>query len=197
MLLAAPRTMAKERMSMIEKTIRKTEAFRGKLLTLEQLDVELEDGTRAYREIVRHPGAIGVIARLPDGDFVFVRQYRKAVESAMTEVVAGLLDPGEASEHAARRELEEETGYGAASLVRLGTVYASPGYVDEKVEIYLAELQAGPGDLRLDHGERIEVVRLPREAFARAVKRGDIRDAKTLAAWALYLEHERNEGSKS
>jgi len=176
---------------MSEKTISKTEAFRGKLLTLEQHDVVLEDGTKAYREIIRHPGAIGVIARHQDGHFIFVRQYRKAIEQMMTEVVAGLLDPGEQYEVAARRELEEETGYIATSLIHLGTVYASPGYVDEKVEIYLADVAGKSAALSLDHGERIEVVEMSREEFSMAVRHGQIQDAKTLAAWALMLEHER------
>jgi len=176
---------------MSEKTISKSEAFRGKLLTLEQHDVELDDGTRAYREIIRHPGAIGVMARHSDGHFIFVRQYRKAIERFMTEVVAGLLDPGEQHETAARRELEEETGFTAHSLIRLGTVYASPGYVDEKVEIYLADVVDKSAALKLDHSERIDVVEMSREEFSMAVRQGLIQDAKTLAAWALLLEHER------
>lgn len=177
---------------MKETTTHKKIAFAGKLLTLEQLDVVLEDGTAAYREIIRHPGAIGVLARHPDGSFVLVRQYRKAVEALSTEVVAGMLDAGEAHEEAAHRELMEETGYRAERLVRLGTIYASPGYVDEKVELYLADLCAGDAEaLSLDHGERVEVVRFSREALAEAIRGGALRDAKTLAAWAMFLEYER------
>jgi ADP-ribose pyrophosphatase len=176
---------------MHEKTIHKTIAFHGKLLTLEQLDVELEDGRQAYREIVRHPGAIGVVARLPGERLVLVRQFRKAVESTMVEVVAGLLDPGETPEAAAHRELEEETGYRARSLVHLGAVYASPGYVDEKVEIYLADLEDLPAKAqKTDHGEQVEVIVMDRAAFSAEIAAGSIRDAKTLAAWALLLEHE-------
>jgi len=182
---------------MSEKTISKTNAFRGRLLTLEQHDVILDDGTKAYREIIRHPGAIGVIVRHQDGHFIFVRQYRKAIECMMTEVVAGLLDPGEPYETAARRELEEETGYVATSLIRLGTVYASPGYVDEKIEIYLADVVGKSSALKLDHGERIEVVEMNREEFSMAVRSGQIQDAKTLAAWALMLEHERTGPDRS
>lgn len=184
---------------MSEKTISKTETFKGRLLALEQHDVELEDGTKAYREIIRHPGAIGVIARHSDGHFVFVRQYRKAVELQMIEVVAGLLDPGEQSEAAARRELEEETGFTAKTLRRLGVVYASPGYVDERVEIFLADLEPAVSERKLDHGERIEVVEMTGEEFSAAIRRGDILDAKTLAAWALLLEYEktRQPGSAS
>jgi len=178
-------------MRFVEKTIQRKIAFDGKLLKLEQLDVELHDGTPAYREIIRHPGAIGVVGRLPGDRFVFVRQYRKAVESVMTEVVAGLLDPGEAPETAARRELLEETGHRAKSLVHLGTIYASPGYVDEKVEIYLADLEEGTeAGHHPDHGEHVEKVLLTRREFVDALRKGEIRDAKTLAAWALFCEYE-------
>ncbi|HMO49633.1 MAG TPA: NUDIX hydrolase [Kiritimatiellia bacterium] len=177
---------------MRESTLHTRTAFAGKLLRLEQLDVVLEDGRPAYREIVRHPGAVGVLARLPGEQFVLVRQYRKAVEAYMLEVVAGLLDPGEAPEAAARRELREETGRCARSLTRLGVIYASPGYVDERVEIFLAELEDGPGEAQqLDHGEAVETVIMDREALAAAITGGAIHDAKTLAAWALLLEHER------
>lgn len=176
---------------MFEKTIKKIEAFRGRLLSLEQHDVQLEDGTQAYREFVRHPGAIGVLACLPDGRLVFVRQYRMGSSRVMTEVVAGLLDPGEAPEAAARRELEEETGYAADTLEWIGTIFASPGYVDEKVELYFARLKPDQSHRRLDHGERIDVLLMTRDEFSHAVRSGEIHDAKTLAAWALFLEREK------
>lgn len=179
---------------MKEVTLHKKVAFAGKLLTVEQHDVGLGDGRTAYREIIRHPGAIGVLARRADGRFVMVRQYRKAVEMMMTEIVAGMLDAGEQPADAAHRELTEETGSTASMITHLGTVYASPGYVDEKVEVYLAELDhrdARP--LQLDHGEQIETVVMTREALSSAIRRGEIHDAKTLAAWALFLEHERKQ----
>lgn len=177
---------------MNETTIHKKTAFAGKLLSLEQHDVTLGDGRTAYREIIRHPGAIGVLARRADGCFVLVRQYRKAVEAMMTEIVAGMLDAGENPVDAAHRELVEETGFTAASLTHIGTVYASPGYVDEKVEIYLADLNGGAArPLQLDHGEHVETVVMRRDELAAAIRGGAIHDAKTLAAWALFLEYER------
>ena len=177
---------------MKETTTTKTTAFAGKLLQLEQHDVVLENGDSAYREIIRHPGAVGVLAHKADGTFVLVRQYRKAVEQYMTEVVAGLLDAGEEPEIAARRELLEETGCVAKALIHLGAVHASPGYVDEKVEVYLGELDgAAAVDQELDHGEHVEVVLMSREELSAAIRSGRIQDAKTLAAWALFLEYER------
>jgi len=183
--------------SMQEKTIHSQIAFKGRFLTLEQLDIELEDGRKGYREIIRHPGAIGVVARLDGDRFVLVQQYRKAGEAVMTEVVAGLLDPGEDPVDAAHRELAEETGYSARSLVHLGTLYASPGYVDERVEIYLAELDPVAQATRFDHDERVATVIWSRAEWATAIRNGVIRDAKTLAAWAMLIEYERAGGAAS
>lgn len=175
---------------MFEKTIKKTEVFHGKMLSLEQHDVELEDGTQAYREIIRHPGSIGILARDPEGRFVFVRQYRKGVETITIEVIAGLLDPDEDAETAAHRELLEETGCEAESLEKLGTLFASPGYADESVAAYFAILKDGVVEQKLDRGERLEVVRMSHEEFSQAIREGKIQDAKTLSMWALFLERE-------
>ncbi len=177
---------------MKETTIRKKTPFAGKLLSLEQHDVMLADGREAYREIVRHPGAIGVLARRADGQFVLVRQYRKAVEMMSTEIVAGLLDAGESPASAAHRELLEETGCRARRLRHLGTIHASPGFVDEKVELFLADLEEG-GEvaLQLDHGEHVETVLWSREELSHAIRSGAILDAKTLAVWAMFLENEK------
>ena len=176
---------------MFEKTIHTRVAFQGKLLRLDQLDIQQANGGTGYREIVRHPGGVGVVARLSPDRFVLVRQYRKAVECVLTEVVAGLLDPNESPQAAALRELEEETGYRARSIVHLGTMYASPGYVDEKLEIFLADLDPVRQATRLDHGEHIETVEWSRAEWSAAIRASEIRDGKTLAAWAMLLEYER------
>jgi len=175
---------------MFEKTIKKTEVFSGKMLSLEQHDVVLEDGTQAYREIIRHPGSIGILAQDLEGRFVFVRQYRKGAETITIEVIAGLLDPDEDAETAAHRELLEETGCEAESLEKMGTLFASPGYADETIDAYVAILKDGVVEQNLDHGERLEVVRMTREEFSEAIRKGEIQDAKTLSLWALFLERE-------
>jgi ADP-ribose pyrophosphatase len=171
---------------MHEKILRATTVFDGKLIHVETRDVELEDGRRAYREVVRHPGAVALIVRRSDGAFVFVKQFRSGIQRIMLEVVAGLLDPGEAPETAAVRELREETGYVARSLVPIGEVYPTPGYVDERIVLFAAEVDAAPASRELDHDERIEVVTLSADAFRALLRTGDVQDGKTLAAWALY-----------
>ena len=106
---------------MLEKTISSEVIFKGLIYDIERIAVELDDGTRSNRDILRHPGAVGVIARKPeDGRFAFVRQYRKAIEQVTLECVAGTLEPGEDPKICAARELAEETGYQAGELIHLG-----------------------------------------------------------------------------
>ena len=171
---------------MHEKTLTSKTVFAGKLLRFEIQDVELEDGQKAYRELIRHPGAVAVLARAADGRFVFVRQFRKAAEMIMTEVIAGILEPGEKPEPAAHRELKEETGYDAAKISHMGRIYPSPGYVDEVIDVYFAELAMGPGPKSPDWDERVETVMMSASDFESMVRSGQIQDAKTLAAWAMY-----------
>jgi ADP-ribose pyrophosphatase len=174
------------RVSMHEKTLTRKTIFEGKLVSLEVQDVELEDGRRAYREFVRHAPAVGVVARLADGRFLFVRQFRKAVEKLMTEIPAGICEPGEAAEETARRELREETGFEARTLKKLGRIYPTPGYVDEVIDIFLADLPAQAGERKLDGDERLELVTMTEAAVETSIREGGIEDAKTLAAWMLY-----------
>ncbi|MGD9874692.1 MAG: NUDIX domain-containing protein [Kiritimatiellia bacterium] len=171
---------------MREKTIGGRKVFEGRLLKLEVLDVELENGVRTTREVVRHPGASAVLAQLPDGRFVLVRQFRKPVEMEMLEIVAGLPEKGESPETCARREVREETGHGITDIVRLGTVRPSVGYVDERIEIFYARLTPDRVAASLDHDEEVENVILTAAEINDLIRQGAIEDSKTLAAWLLY-----------
>jgi len=173
-------------MKLYEKTLTKKTLYAGRILSLEVQEVELPDGTRAPRELIRHAPAVGVLARRPDGEFVFVRQFRKAVERVMLEVVAGICEPGELPAATAARELREETGYTAARLVELGSAFATPGYVDEQFTLFFAELDAVRGATEHDEDERVEAVVLSRAEFERMIRAGEVCDAKTLAAWLLF-----------
>lgn len=169
-----------------EKTLRAEIRYVGKIVSVEVQDVELETGQVAIREIVRHRGAVAVLPRRPDGRFLFVRQFRKPAEQMLLEVVAGVLELDEDPADAARRELREETGYEAATLRPLGEVYPSPGYIDERIRIFAAEVGERPGERALDHDERVEVVDLAGSEFEQLVRRGQVVDGKTLAVWTLY-----------
>src|SRR6185312_8890051 len=96
-----------------EKTLLGETIYEGKVITLRVEEVELPDGNRANRELIKHPGAVSIIPITREGKMVLVEQYRKALERSLIEIPAGKIDPGEAPEVTAVRELEEETGYGA------------------------------------------------------------------------------------
>jgi len=171
---------------MKETTISSRTAFEGQLLKVDVLDVELPGGIRSVREIVRHPGASVILPELPDGRFLFVRQFRKPLERVLTEAVAGTLDPGEIPEQCASRELREETGYTAGEFRKLGVIFPAPGYTDETLHVYHAgSLQGGQGP-QPDADEKLEVVCLTPDEVDRLIVQGKIGDAKTLAAWLLW-----------
>ncbi|MEN7972281.1 MAG: NUDIX hydrolase [Verrucomicrobiota bacterium] len=170
---------------MYEKTISKKTVFEGRILDVDVLEVELEDGRRSIREIVRHGVAVAIIPRLPDGRFIFIRQFRKAMERVCFEVVAGNCDPGEPEEVSAARELQEETGYAPDSLELLGPIYPSVGYCTERIDVYFAEVSE-QGETDLDEDEHIETVILSEAEMDEMIRTNQIADAKTLAAWMLY-----------
>ncbi len=179
---------------MYEKTIGSKTVFDGRIMRVEVLDVELSDGRTATREIVRHGVAVAVVARRRDGRFVFIRQFRKAMERVCFEVMAGLVDPGENSETAAIRELKEETGYEPDSIRLLGPIYPSVGYCDERIDIFYADVHE-PGETHFDPDEEIETVLITEEEMNRMIRKNEVQDAKTLAAWLLYKISNTEQGT--
>ena len=180
---------------MNEKTVSSQRVFDGRLLKLDVLEVELDNGRRARREIVRHPGAVAIWARAPDGRFVFVRQFRKAIEQELLEVVAGTLEIGETPAACARREIREETGYAVQTLSPLGSIFTAPGFCTERLFLFYAELAGGPDspggrDGAPDPDERLDVVLLDEAAWKAMISRGAIQDAKTWAAWGMFQNAE-------
>jgi ADP-ribose pyrophosphatase len=175
---------------MYEKTISTKTVFQGRILDVDVLEVELEDGRRSVREIVRHGVAVAIIPRLPDGRLVFIRQFRKAMERVCFEVVAGNCDPGEEPAVSAARELKEETGYAAESQDLLGSIYPSVGYCTERIDIFFAEVSAR-GETSFDEDENIELAILSEAELDGMIRTNQIADAKTLAAWMLFTAKKR------
>ena len=169
-----------------EKTLGAERKFTGRLIAVDVLDVALPDGRRATREVVRHGPAVAVLARRPDGLFVFVRQFRVPAGEALVEAIAGGLEPGESPEEGARRETAEETGYEVRSLAPLLTTICTPGYCDERIHLFFAELAPAPGEGRQDADENVRTVLLSEAQVDAAVRAGTLVDAKTLAAWACF-----------
>lgn len=158
--------------------------FRVERLRLPHPRPELGEPTMV-KDVVRHPGAVAVLAVLDDGRLVLVRNNRVAVGRALLEFCAGKLERGEDPRHAAARELEEETGYAAGSLERIGEFFTSPGFTDERMHVFLAT-ELRPVPQRLEPGEEIEVVLMDCAEFERAMAAGAVEDGKSLGAYLLW-----------
>ena len=158
-----------------EKTIATERKYTGKIISVDLLDIELPDGRRAKREVIRHGNAVAILARRPDGKFVFVKQYRKAAEEALIEVIAG-----------ARRETAEETGYEVTSIKFLTTVICTPGYCEERIHLYFAEISDTAHAQDQDPDENVYPVILSEAEVEDGIRNGTIFDSKTLAAWLCW-----------
>ena len=169
-----------------EKTLACERKYTGKIINVDLVDIELPDGRITKREVVRHGHAVGILARRPDGKFVFVKQYRKAAEEALVEVIAGGLEKGEDPIEGAKRETAEETGYDVTSIKFLTTIICTPGYCEERIHLYFAELSAEPHAQDQDPDENVYPVVLSREEVEDGIRKGTIFDSKTLSAWACY-----------
>ncbi|MFJ5715654.1 NUDIX hydrolase [Neobacillus sp. NPDC093127] len=171
-----------------EKTIRSEEIFSGKIISLHLQDVELPNGKQGKREIIKHPGAVAILAVTADNKVLMVEQYRKALERTIVEIPAGKLEKGEEPALCARRELEEETGYECESLELLTSFYTSPGFADEIVHVYLATgLTKKENAAALDEDEFVNLEELTLDEAEQYVKEQKIYDAKTIFA-VQYLQ---------
>jgi len=176
---------------MTEKTLATKTVFQGRALRIDVLDIELPGGRRSTREVVRHPGAVVVLAERPDGRFVLVRQYRTAIEETLLEMIAGGLEPGESPEAAARREVQEESGYLVESLRPLGVIVPCPGYSAERLHCFHARVGLQPGATRPDFDEQVEPVVMSRTEIDAATANGELKDAKSIAIWHLARQQSR------
>jgi ADP-ribose pyrophosphatase len=165
--------------------------YDGRVLSLDVDEVEEPGGVRAVREVVRHRGSVAALPVRDDGRVVLVRQYRYPVDQPVWELPAGRLDRGESAEDGARRELEEEVGLKAGRLEPLCIFYTTPGFCDEVMHLFRATALA-PVPPRPEPDELIEVGTFTLEEARTMIRRGEVREGKTLVA--LLLERERRDG---
>jgi len=159
--------------------------YQAKRFRVERVTQQSADGSRHAKDIVRHPGAVTIIPLLDDGRLCFVENYRAAVGQRLVELPAGTLEPPEEPVKTARRELAEETGYRAAHIEHLTTLCMSPGILDEKMYVFAAwGLTAG--EMALEPGEDIRVLRLTWQEALEMVQDGRIHDAKSVAGLLYY-----------
>ncbi len=174
-----------------EKTIHSNEIYKGKVISLKVDDVLLPNGNQSKREIINHPGAVAIIAITDEGKIVLVEQYRKALERSIIEIPAGKLEPGEQPAVTARRELEEETGYGCRELTYLQSFSTSPGFADEIIHLFVAtKLYEIEEKADLDEDEFVELLEVTIEEAEEMVRDQRIFDAKTAFAvlWMKLLQ---------
>lgn len=163
-----------------EKTVSSEVKFEGRIIKVSVDQVRMPDGSLATRELVGHPGGVGVVALNEKQEIVLVKQYRKAMESVTLEIPAGKLDPGEEHRVCGMRELEEETGLRAGNFAYLGCIYPSPGFTDEVTHLYLAtDLKSGT--MHPDEDEYLDITWMPITDVAEKIMKNEIPDAKTVA----------------
>ncbi len=171
---------------MEEKKLASENKFKGEILTLNLDTVELPNGKKAPREVVRHPGAVSVVA-LEGDDLILVRQFRYPVQEILWEVPAGKLDAGEEPEKCAKRELYEETGYKCEQMIHLTTFYTTPGFSDEIMHLYLAT-DLTPDQQCLDEDEFVTVEKVPLKKAIAMIGTGEIKDAKSIVG--IYMANQ-------
>ncbi|MFS8541858.1 MAG: NUDIX hydrolase [Tissierellales bacterium] len=168
-------------MTFEEKTMKSEKIYEGKIINLRIDTVELPDKKYSKREIVEHPGAVGIVPITDDGCMILVKQYRKSVEKFLLEIPAGKIEINEEPKETGLRELAEETGYKANKMEYLFEFYTSPGFSNEKIYLFLAtELEKG--EVKPESDEYIKVEKYKIEELVDMVIRGEINDGKTIVA---------------
>jgi len=178
-------------MDLHPQVISSSERFEGRVFRLRTDEVRFDDGTVATLDIIEHPGSYGIIATPSPDSLVLVRQYRHAVARDLWEIPAGTAESNESVLDGAARELAEETGYRAAALRQLGSVFMTPGFCDEIMHFVHAS-DLAPGEQSLDEDERIEVGTFTLQEAERLIEQGQIADAKTFLA-LLWMRTKRGE----
>ena len=167
--------------------------YSGRVISLDVDTVRFPDGSTGELEMVRHPGASAVVPfldGLQSGDprVVLIRQYRYAADGYVYEIPAGRLDSGENPEQCARRELREETGYSAVEFIPLSTFYTTPGFTDERINLFIAR-DLKPGESSRESDEILELEPMALSAALSMVVSGEIVDGKTMIGLLLAARY--------
>lgn len=169
-----------------EPTVETRRVYEGNILNLRVDKVGLSNGNLGTREIVEHADCVCMVPVDEQQNVVLVSQYRKSVEETLLEVPAGGVETGELSEEAVLRELQEETGYTADKIQLLSSFWTTPGFCTERMHSYLATgLRRSTREG--DEDEEIQVVKVPMAGIPEMIRRGQIRDAKSIASLLMAL----------
>lgn len=173
-------------MQLTEKKIKSHQIYKGKIINVRKDLVSLPDGNQSTREIVEHPGAVGIIALDNDDHILLVRQYRHPVERVILEIPAGKLDPGEEPLRCAKRELAEEVKAKAHKWLHLLTFFTTPGFSNEIMHLFLAT-DLTTYEEYSDPDEFLELYKLPAKDIIPAIKKGQIQDAKSIVGLLFFV----------
>ena len=169
-------------MEFTEKKVKSDYKFHGKIMTVRVDDALLPNGKPCKREVCEHVGGVGVLPIDENRMVTLVRQYRNPYETTTLEIPAGKMDQGpEKAENCGRRELSEETGLVAGTMIPMGEIWPSPGFMDERLHLFCAK-ELTQGEVHPDEDEFVEIVRMPFEELCQRIASGEIHDAKTVAA---------------
>lgn len=169
-------------MDFTETKVRSEYFFHGKIMNVRVDDALLPNGRPCKREICEHVGGVGILPIDEQRVVTLVRQWRYPYETVTLEIPAGKMDQGpEDAEQCGRRELAEETGLRAEQMIPLGEIWPSPGFMNERLRLFCAK-GLTQGETHPDDDEFVEIVRMPFDQLCEMVGRGEIRDAKTVAA---------------
>src|ERR1700726_1511760 len=172
----------------VAKILRSEIIYKGRVFGVRRDEVLEPGGVRAVREVITHPGSVVVLPVLPDGRIILVRQYRYATRQFLWELVAGRMDPGENPRQAAVRELIEETGYRAKRFRVFLDVFPTPGFLEERMYILLAE-GLTPGEAEPEEDEKITVKAFTPPRLDNMIRKGELRDAKSIAGLLYYFRY--------
>jgi ADP-ribose pyrophosphatase len=160
--------------------------FEGKSFGVRRDELIEPTGVRTVREVVTHPGSVVVLPVRPDGKIVLVRQYRHATGQYLWELVAGRMEKGENPRKGAARELVEETGYRAKKFTVFLELFPTPGFLEERMYLLLAEgLTAGEAEPEED--EKLIVRAYSKKQLEEMIRSGKMRDAKSIAGLLFYF----------
>ena len=160
--------------------------YEGPVFGVRRDEVIEPTGVRTRREVITHSGSVVVLPVLPDGRIVMIRQYRHATRQFLWELVAGRIDEGENPRKAAARELIEETGYRAKKFTIFLNVFPTPGFLEERMYILLAE-RLTLGKAEPEDDEKIEVKAYTPRELENMIRGGKLHDAKSIAGILYYL----------
>ena len=160
--------------------------YEGRVFGIRRDEVIEPTGVHATREVITHPGSVVVLPVLPDKRILLIRQYRYATRQFLWELVAGRIDNNETPQRGAARELIEETGYRAKKFRVFLDVFPTPGFLEERMYILLAE-GLTPGKAEPEEDERITCKAFTRKEAEQMIRRNTIRDAKSVAGLLYYF----------